>query len=80
MPGVGFDIVLAVLARPSLWLEAWRTARDFRCKEWRKRLLLVPESDYLRWRLQTAYGSPEARMTPADVVRYLEWRRRQRVE
>jgi hypothetical protein len=80
MRGVRFDILLAVLARPSLWPEALRTARDFRCKEWWKRLLLVPESDYLRWRLQTAYGDPEARMTPADAVRYLQWRRRQRVE
>ncbi|MCU0281001.1 MAG: hypothetical protein MUE66_04065 [Acidimicrobiia bacterium] len=74
------DVLLAVLARPRLWPEAWRTGRDFRCTEWWKRLLLVPESEYLRWRKVTAYGDPEARLTPEDVVRYLRWRRRQRAE
>ena len=63
-----------------LWAEALRAARDFRCTEWWKRLLLVPESEYLRWRTITAYGDPEARITPEDVVRYLRWRRRQRAD
>jgi hypothetical protein len=53
-------------------------AREIRCKEWWKRLLLVPESEYLRWRKATAYGDPGARIDPADLVRYLGWRRRQR--
>jgi len=75
-PGVLF----AVLVRPRLWPEVWRTAWDFRCKEWWKRLLLVPESEYLRWRKITAYGDPGAPLTAGDVVRYLRWRRRQRVE
>ena len=74
------DVALAVAVRPGLWPEALRTARDFRCTEWWKRLLLVPESDYLRWRKITAYGDPEARITPKDVVRYLRWRQRQRAE
>jgi hypothetical protein len=72
--------VLAVALRPNLWLEAWRAAADARCKQWWKRLLLVPESEYLRWRLTTAYGDPETRVEPADMVRYLQWRRRQRAE
>ncbi len=41
---------------------------------------MVPESEYLRWRKTTAYGDPGASLTPDDVVRYLRWRRRQRVE
>jgi hypothetical protein len=73
-------LILAVARRPSLWLEAWRAAADIRCKQWWKRLLLVPESEYLRWRLTTAYGDPAARMEAADLVRYLQWRRRQRAE
>jgi hypothetical protein len=72
--------VFAVLVRPRLWVEAWRTGLDIRCKEWWRRLLLVPESEYLRWRKTTAYGDPGAPITPDDVVRYLRWRRRQRVE
>lgn len=74
------SLVLAVLRRPSLWGEAGRALLDTRCKQWWKRLLLVPGSDYLRWRTATAYGNPEAPMDPADLVRYLEWRRRQRAE
>lgn len=74
------NLVLAVLRRPWLWWEARRALSDTRCKQWWKRLLLVPESDYLRWRTTTAYGDAEARMEPADLVRYLEWRRRQRRE
>jgi hypothetical protein len=73
-------LVLAVLRRPRLWLEGGRALLDTRCKQWWKRLLLVPESEYLRWRTVTAYGDAEARMEPADLVRYLEWRRRQRRE
>jgi hypothetical protein len=74
------DVVLAVAVRPVLWVEALRAARDFRCTAWWQRLLLVPESEYLRWRTITAYGDPEARITPEDVVRYLRWRRRQRAD
>lgn len=73
-------LVLAVVRRPALWMEAGRAAADTRCKQWWKRLLLVPESDYLRWRLTTAYGEPDARVEPGDLVRYLQWRRRQRAE
>ena len=72
--------VLAVLVRPRLWLEACRVLGETRCKEWWQRLLLVPESEYLRWRTMTAYGDPDARITTDDLVRYLRWRQRQRVE
>jgi len=75
---VRLETFLAVLARPGLWPEAVRAARDFRCKEWPNRLLWVPESEYLRWRKLTAYGDPEACITAEDLVRYLRWRKRQR--
>jgi hypothetical protein len=80
LPPVRPILALAVLRRPRLWLEAGRALLDTRCKQWWKRLLLVPESDYLRWRTATAYGDPEAPMEAADLVRYLQWRRRQREE
>jgi hypothetical protein len=73
-------LALAVARHPSLWGEAWRFTRETRCKEWWKRLLFVPELEYLRWRVATAYGDPEAVVEPADAVRYLRWRRRQRAE
>jgi len=70
----------SVLLRPRLWPEALRAAQAHGCKEWWRRLLFVPESEYLAWRIDTAYGEGDAEVDPGDFVRYLEWRRRQRVE
>jgi hypothetical protein len=33
---------------------------------------------YVRWRMQTAYGDPDALPTPEEVVRYARWVGRQR--
>jgi hypothetical protein len=73
-------VVLAVLRRPTLWPEALRFLWSVRRKEWPGSLLFVsmPARGYLRWRIGTAYGDPGADPDPADVVRYLQWRRRQR--
>jgi hypothetical protein len=65
----------AVLVRPSLWgvavAQALRLARP---GWWRRRPFLpVPDDDYLRFRLQTAYGDPGHEPEPADVVAYLRW-------
>lgn len=73
-------LVPAIVRHPALWLEALRAAWGIRCKEWRIPLLcvLIPETEYLRWRIGTAYGDPDAEVDPADVIAYLRWRRRQR--
>jgi len=65
---------MAVLAHPALWptavVQAIRLARP---GWWHRRPFLpLPDPDYLRFRLQTAYGAegvPEAR----DLVAYLRW-------
>jgi len=49
----------------------WR----FRSRDWYRRFpyLPVPERDYVRWRMYTAYGD-EGLVPPADdVVRYARW-------
>ncbi|MCU1353806.1 MAG: hypothetical protein JWM05_3015 [Acidimicrobiales bacterium] len=64
----------AVLRHPSLWatgvVQVGRLAAP---GWWRHRPFLpLPDADYLRFRLQTAYGDdrdPE----PGDVVTYLHW-------
>lgn len=69
---------LAVALRPGLWrvalVQALRLARP---RWWRRRPFLpLPDPDYLRFRLQTAYGSeaePGAREVARDVVVYLRW-------
>lgn len=69
--GLG-GLIRAVLARPSLWLEAVRSllAVRRRSRPW-------PSAAYLRWRSHTAYGDV-ASIPARDFVEFLEWRRRMR--
>jgi hypothetical protein len=65
---------LAVLRHPSLWGIALGQALRLAPDGWwrRKPFLPVPDPSYLRFRLETQYGSdhdPE----PDDVVTYLHW-------
>jgi hypothetical protein len=69
-----FGAVLAVLRRPRLWpTAAGQALRLARPGWWRRAPFLpVPDRDYVRFRIQTAYGSqgtPEA----DDLVAYLNW-------
>ena len=68
----------AVFRRPRLWGEAARATLALAPRSWwaRGRRLPVPDPAYLAWRRQTAYGSTASPMMPADVVAYLDWRRR----
>ena len=65
---------LAVGARPHLWPVAVRQAARIARPQWWKHapFLPVPDSGYLRFRLETAYGEVVA-PKPADIVSYLEW-------
>ncbi len=66
--------------RPDLWLEALRAyAAHVRLRWWaRPPFLPIPDGRYLAWRRETVYGDPRARIEAADLVAYLEWRRRLR--
>jgi hypothetical protein len=70
----------AALARhPSLWLTAVRQALVMATPGWwhRRPFLPLPPTDYLRFRLQTAYGGAGERPPePDDLVTYLHWCRR----
>jgi hypothetical protein len=69
----------AVLRRPSLWGEAMRTIPALARRGWWKHrpFLPLPDGDYLGWRIATAYGDSDGPIPAADIVAYLEWRRRQ---
>ena len=73
-------VVVAVLRRPSLWLEGVRTAVALAPRGWwrRRPFLPLPDRAYMTWRIHTAYGRSRAQMIPRDVLSYLEWRKRQR--
>lgn len=66
--------VLAVLRQPRLWPTAIGQARRLARPGWWRRppFLPLPDPDYVRFRLQTAYGSSG---TPGagDLVAYLIW-------
>jgi hypothetical protein len=65
---------LALVVRPRLWWVAARQAVRIARPEWWRRapFLPLPEPEYLRFRLETAYGEAVA-PRPADLVAYLEW-------
>lgn len=80
MQGGWARAALAVARRPSLWGVAARQALVLaRPGWWRHRPFLpVPDAGYLRFRVQTAYGSSGAQAPePHDVVTYLRWCRDQ---
>jgi hypothetical protein len=54
---------------------AWR----FRARNWWRRppFLPLPDGEYLRWRMHTAYGDHDAVPPANDVVRYARWSREQ---
>ena len=65
---------VAVLARPGLWPTALRQAVRLARPQWWRRppFLPVPDPDYVRFRLQTAYG-PHGTPAAGDLVAYLNW-------
>jgi hypothetical protein len=64
-----------VLVHPSLWVTALRQYRVSLPRRWwrRRPFLPLPPADYIRFRLQTQYGSVKHRIEPADVLNYLSW-------
>lgn len=57
-----------------------RAAWAFRSRGWYRRppFLPLPSRAYMRWRLDTAYGDPEATPSPEELERYLVWTARMR--
>lgn len=69
-----FRAGIAVLRHPGLWPTAIAQAvRLARPGWWRKPPFLpLPDRDYVRFRMQTAYGSAGT-PAPDDLVAYLAW-------
>lgn len=79
MTGMGLRWTLraarGLLGRPDLWSTA--IAQAFRLRRpgwWRTAPFLpVPDADYLRFRMVTAYGDPQHEPPVDDLVTYLGW-------
>lgn len=65
-----------VIRHPELWTTALRQLRVLARPGWWRRapFLPVPDREYLRFRLLTAYGGDgTATPDPADLIAYLSW-------
>ena len=65
-----------MLPHPSLWLTAVRQALRLAPPGWWRRapFLPLPAPEYLRFRMETAYGgSGDQLPEPDDLVTYLRW-------
>ncbi len=71
-----WSAVGAVLRHPSLWWIGLRQALVLAAPGWwhRPPFLPLPAPDYLRFRMETAYGGSGAGPPrPDDLVTYLRW-------
>ena len=71
-------VALAVVVRPSLWWTTMRQIGRLAPTGWWRGppFLPIPPDDYLRFRVQTAYGDPDRLPAVDDVITYLHWCRR----
>lgn len=71
-------VARALARRPMLWPTAVVELRRLARPRWWQHWPPVPRPDpeYLRFRMQTAYGDVSAIPSPADLVDYLAWCRR----
>lgn len=62
---------------PRLALDLLRMTWAFRSREWWRRppFLPLPDREYLRWRMYTAYGDENAVPPVRDVIGFARWRR-----
>ena len=65
------------LLNPRLGFDLLRAAWAFRRRRWwaRPPFLPLPDREYLRWRLYTAYADEAAVPSADDVIRFARWRR-----
>ena len=65
------------ILHPILAADLLRTAWRFRSRHWYRKapFLPLPDRDYVRWRMYTAYGTPDAIPPAEDVERYARWAR-----
>ena len=70
-------VVARAIIHPLCAIDLLRVAWRFRRRRWYQRppFLPVASSDYVRWRMYTAYGSEQAVPPPRDLERYARWAR-----
>lgn len=72
---LGFRLFVRSVRRPALAVNLLRVSWRFRSRKWYRRFpfLPLPDSEYLKWRLHTAYGDEGAVPSADDIERYARW-------
>lgn len=67
--------LLLALRRPRLWPAMLSAGWAFRPRGWYRKppFLPLPSREYMRWRLETAYGDPDAVPPRDELVRFITW-------
>lgn len=67
------------LRNPAIGVALARVGWRFRRRGWYKRFpfLPLPSTEYLRWRMHTAYARADAVPPAEDVIRYARWAARE---
>ena len=70
-----FSLIGRSLRDPSVGISLVRVGWRFRRRDWYKRMpfLPLPDREYVRWRMHTAYGRDDAVPPATDVIRYARW-------
>ena len=73
-------LIRSLIRHPTLAAEAVRASWALAPRGWWRQppFLPVPDRGYVRWRVETAYGSTDAAVEVEDLLHYLAWRRAQR--
>jgi hypothetical protein len=68
-------LTLRSLRHPTLAIDLLHVSWRFRNRRWYQRFpfLPLPDRQYVRWRMYTAYGTPDAVPPAQDVERYARW-------
>lgn len=72
---LSLSLALRAVRHPATGAALLRVAWRFRRRRWWRRapFLPLPDRDYLRWRMHTAYGDYDTVPPTDDVIRYARW-------
>jgi hypothetical protein len=75
MMKLAVGLAVRSLRHPSLAVDLVKVSWRFRHRRWylRPPFLPLPEREYVRWRMDTAYGSSDALPSVDDAERYVRW-------
>jgi len=69
------SLIRRSITNPATGIALARVGWRFRRRDWYRHapFLPLPDRNYVRWRMHTAYGRDDAVPSPDDIVRYARW-------